>query len=131
MFVSGTDKLPAPGTYNPKVREKVIQYSMRPKFEDRSDQWIKKVPGPGTYNQIDTINEHCKNFVSKYETAATAKFSILPRLTKDKMPLSPGPAQYDSSREDRLKFHAPVANKFTVSQRKGLTDSTTKVPGPG
>jgi hypothetical protein len=93
MFVSGTDKLPAPGTYNPKIREKVIKYSIRAKFEDRSDQWIKKVPGPGAYNQVDTMNEDCKNFVSKYETAATAKFSILPRLTKDKMPLSPGPAQ--------------------------------------
>lgn len=93
MFLSDTDKLPAPGAYSPNIRDKAIKYSMRQKLEDRSDQWIRKVPGPGTYNYVDTMNGDCKNFVSKYESAATAKFSILPRLTKDRPMLSPGPAQ--------------------------------------
>jgi hypothetical protein len=29
---------------------------MRAKLEDKSDEWIRKVPGPGAYQQIDPIN---------------------------------------------------------------------------
>lgn len=57
MFLSGTDKMPAPGTYTPNIREKVIKYSIRAKFEDRSDKWVKSVPGPGTYNNVQPMNE--------------------------------------------------------------------------
>jgi hypothetical protein len=58
MFRSETEKMPSPNTYSPnsKIRDKVIKYSIRPKFEDKSDEWIRKVPGPGAYNQIDPIN---------------------------------------------------------------------------
>jgi hypothetical protein len=39
-----------------------------------------KIPGPGSYNQIDLTNEKCSNFVSKFVSAPTAKFPKLNRL---------------------------------------------------
>ena len=66
MFLSGTDKVPAPNSYSPHPPETHVQYSMRAKFEDKSDDWIKKVPGPGAYNQVQPINHDCKNFVARF-----------------------------------------------------------------
>jgi hypothetical protein len=106
MFVANAGKIPAPGAYNLALKEPQIKYSMRAKLQDHTDKWIKQVPGPGTYNAVDPINEECKNFVAKYETAPSAKFSILPRLVKDKLPLSPGPAQC-------IRSHYPRRHKQT------------------
>lgn len=57
-----------------------------------SDNWIKKVPGPGTYSALDITSKE-KTPVSKYLSPASSRFGQVKRLSEAEMKNSktPGP----------------------------------------
>lgn len=50
-------KVPSPFEYNPEKPHKSLSYSMSARMADNSDKWIKMVPGPGNYTDIEITNK--------------------------------------------------------------------------
>lgn len=50
-------KVPSPFEYNPEKYHKSLSYSMSARIQDNTDKWIKMVPGPGNYSDIEITNK--------------------------------------------------------------------------
>ena len=65
-FFGRDQKNPSPDRYNPNIIQKAVSFSLYSRKPDLSENWKKKVPGPGTYSFIDVTTK--RSPLSKYQT---------------------------------------------------------------
>lgn len=93
MFRVNSGKVPSPLHYNPEKQTKSLSYTMMERREDRSDKWIRSVPGPGTYPAFDITSKEDLIPISTFISSPSTRFGKLQRLTEAELknPKTPGP----------------------------------------
>lgn len=138
MFLQREEKTPTSTTYHPAINFNTKAYTIRKKIEPAENKWLKKVPGPGNYSYLELTNERNKKIISKYSSAASAKFGNSERGSLASKSIAPGPGQRKlflilddiiSPNFDESVFDKPYSSKIGNSQRKALKEMN--VPGPG
>jgi hypothetical protein len=50
-------------------------FSIRSRIQDKSDKWVKSVPGPGAYDTLELLDKNLKTSNSRIPNIKSAKFS--------------------------------------------------------
>jgi len=146
MLVTGGQSVgektsPGPGAYNTREINKTnISYSFRPRTNTDGLISSAKVPGPGTYLTIGTIDPKGRYNVSKFKNSGAT--IIAPsrsiRFASAKEAKEPGPGAYDlktgintSGAYFVSKFKSNIARSFGHSMRKTASGGHLDIPGPG
>lgn len=81
MFKINTG-VPSPLQYNPESPpSKSLSYTMISRKEDKTDKWLRSVPGPGSYSTFDITSKEDTVPVSKFISSPSTRFGRLQRLT--------------------------------------------------
>ena len=90
-FFGRDQKNPPPNAYNPNIIKKAVSFSLYSRKPDLSENWKKKVPGPGTYSFIDVTTK--KSPLSKYQTPPATMIGEMKRLSEAELKnkKTPGP----------------------------------------
>jgi len=101
---------------------------------------LKHVPGPGTYQSVETINAKGKYFVSKFKSSGATLVSPARSKRFDELKAgNPGPGTYEAPKaieEDGSyfvsKFRSSFCRSFSHAMRKNASmTSFENTPGPG
>lgn len=140
-FFVGEKKSPGPGAYDTReTGKKKLSYSFRPRTNMDNMNSLKHVPGPGTYQSVETITPKGKYFVSKFKSSgATLVSPARSKRFNELKPGNPGPGTYETPKtiEDDgsyfvSKFRSSFCRSFSHAMRKNASlENIEATPGPG
>lgn len=131
------NKNPGPGTYEIPSAKSKLSFTLSQKIVNENKEKLK-IPGPGQYPVVFTLNPQGKYFLTKYKTSCVRDFSKISGRCKTSDKKVPGPGAYDltpqflssNGRYSLSNLRNCLTRKFGTSKRRELAFNKS-TPGPG
>jgi len=131
--IKDSESRPSPLNYSPKFHDEAPSFSMVSRKDDKTDKWVRSVPGPGSYSHLDLTNKEQKNPISNFRNVSGGRINHEKRKSETEELIRilnvPGPGQcscYITQIKQWRLIELPSSNKMVVvtSARRAVKESS-------